>query len=84
MTFQNENAVLTEVSTAQDVEVWVIDKRDGTRLTDCCGAYSTYMDTDELCCKECYNPVQDGQGDGVDNINNHQIDKQSLLGKEVN
>mgnify|MGYP003139059219 FL=1 len=80
MKFENENAVLTEVSTAQDVEVWVVDKRDGTRLTDCCGAYSTSMETGEtnknsflfgiklLCCEACYKQVQVGQGDGVDNI----------------
>ena len=45
MKFDNENAVLTEVSTAQDIEVWVIDKRDGTRLTSCCGAYSCLLYT---------------------------------------
>ena len=66
--FENENAVLIEVSTAQNIKVWVVDKRDGTRLTNCCGAYSTYMDTDQLCCKACYNPVEDGEGDGVDTV----------------
>ena len=66
--FENENAVLIEVSTAQNIKVWVVDKRDGTRLTNCCGAYSTYMDTDQLCCKACYNPVEDGEGDCVDKI----------------
>ena len=66
--FENETAVLIEVSTAQNIKVWVVDKRDGTRLTNCCGAYSTYMDTDQLCCKACYNPVEDGEGDGVDKI----------------
>lgn len=70
MKFENENAVLTEVS---PTEVWVVDKTDGTRLTDCCGAYSTYMDTDELCCKACYNPVEYGEGDGVDKINRKEV-----------
>ncbi len=79
MKFDNENAVLTEVSTAQDIEVWVIDKRDGTRLTSCCGAYSTHMDTDELSCKVCCMPVEIGEGDGVDNIKDYQIDKKLLL-----
>lgn len=36
---------------------------DGTRLTDCCGARSTYCD-DVLCCKVCYHEVPIGQGDG--------------------
>ena len=79
MKTENTNAVLHEVSTAQDIEVWVIDKRDGTRLTNCCGAYSTHMDTDELCCKVCCMPVEIGEGDGVDNINDYQIDKKLLL-----
>ena len=41
---------------------------EGMRLTDCCGAHSTYMDDGEdnydLCCKACYRPVPMGQGDG--------------------
>ena len=49
---------------------------DGTRLTDCCGAYSTYMegifnDMDIeilLCCKKCYEPVSHGQGDGNEKL----------------
>lgn len=36
---------------------------DGTRLTDCCGAYSTFMEG-ELCCKKCYEVVDYGEGDG--------------------
>ena len=35
----------------------------GMRLTNCCGAVSTYMDED-LCCKKCYREVTFGQGDG--------------------
>jgi hypothetical protein len=38
---------------------------DGVRLTDCCGAYSTYVDF-ALCCKACYNEVPVGQGDGAE------------------
>ena len=79
MKTENKNAVLHEVSTAQDIEVWVIDKRDGTRLTNCCGAYSTPMDTDELCCKVCWMRVEIGEGDFVDNIKDYQIDKKLLL-----
>ena len=46
---------------------------DGTRLTNCCGAYSTYMEVDydastdeavfDLCCKECCGIVEFGEGD---------------------
>lgn len=36
---------------------------DGTRLTDCCGAYSTFHD-ETLCCKACHREVEFGQGDG--------------------
>ena len=38
----------------------------GRRLTDCCGAFSTYMDGDILCCKRCYWEVPVGQGDGTE------------------
>lgn len=44
--------------------------KDGQRLTDCCGCYSTYMcganpnACDELSCKKCYRRVPHGQGDG--------------------
>lgn len=37
--------------------------RDGTRLTDCCGAYST-ISGGLLCCRACYEVVQSGEGDG--------------------
>jgi len=40
---------------------------DGTRLTDCCGAYSTYdIDSGDLVCRACYTSVPDGQGDGIE------------------
>ena len=51
----------------------VTDRDDtfaGMRLTDCCAAYSTYMDDGcngtELCCKYCANIVNPGEGDGVE------------------
>ncbi len=38
---------------------------DGTRLTDCCGSYSTFsVDDGELMCRSCYGYVPFGQGDG--------------------
>ena len=42
---------------------------DGTRLTDCCGAHSTFHDEGDgetfvLCCKDCWNEVEPGEGDG--------------------
>lgn len=45
------------------------DPEDGTRLTDCCGAYSTYHDEGDgetfvLCCKNCWDEVEPGEGDG--------------------
>lgn len=36
---------------------------DGMRLTDCCGAFSTFSET-TLVCKGCWEPVGMGQGDG--------------------
>ena len=39
------------------------DERTDMRLTDCCGATSTYHDT-ELCCKVCWQTVDIGEGDG--------------------
>lgn len=38
-------------------------RREGSRLTDCCQAYSTFFD-DELVCKVCYRNVEFGEGDG--------------------
>lgn len=47
--------------------------KDGTRLTDCCGVYSTYMEDGDgsqtLACKKCYNEVPYGQGDGAETRN---------------
>ena len=40
----------------------------GCRLTDCCGTYSTYMDGDVLSCKQCYQQVPIGQGEGSEVI----------------
>jgi len=39
---------------------------DGCRLTDCCGAYSTYMDLG-LSCRACCKEVEIGEGDGCEN-----------------
>ena len=56
-------------------EDWNVAERnytpEGMRLTDCCGAYSTYMDSDypgarTLCCKVCFHEVPFGQGDGAE------------------
>ena len=41
-----------------------------TRLTDCCGAWSSYSGDGILCCKACYQPVGVGQGDGSDTVPN--------------
>ena len=43
------------------------NSEDGCRLTDCCNAYSTYMELD-LCCKACYEPVEPGEGDGGETL----------------
>ena len=38
---------------------------DGMRLTDCCGCCSTFcLDTGDLVCKNCFEPVEFGEGDG--------------------
>jgi hypothetical protein len=37
------------------------------RLTDCCQAHSTYLDG-VLCCKNCFEPVPVGQGDGTEKV----------------
>jgi len=39
------------------------DKETGMRLTDCCGAASTFHDAD-LVCKTCQQSVGTGEGDG--------------------
>lgn len=37
---------------------------EGMRLTDCCGAWSSYDENGELYCKACFNLVEPGEGDG--------------------
>ena len=43
---------------------------DGMRLTDCCGAASSYYEADRigycdtLLCKSCFRRVEIGEGDG--------------------
>ena len=39
---------------------------DGMRMTDCCGACSTYDENGTLYCKACYQAVGMGQGDGTE------------------
>jgi len=42
---------------------------DGTRLTDCCGAYSTFsIDDGDLMCRRCYECVEPGEGDGAERL----------------
>ena len=68
----------------QDDEIQVNGKRylkpdgdfgsdSGLRLTDCCGAMSTYLDTD-LCCKNCWHLVEVGEGDGCDYLHLGHVD----------
>jgi hypothetical protein len=38
---------------------------EGMRMTNCCGACSTYCDG-VLCCKGCYKKVRPGEGDGAE------------------
>ena len=45
----------------------------GMRLTDCCGSFSTYHDSD-LCCKSCWRTVPNGQGDGTEFCMEHPDD----------
>lgn len=44
----------------------------GMRMTDCCGACSTFMDDGrgnyDLCCKKCYERVSVGEGDGAEYV----------------
>ena len=51
------------------------------RLTDCCSAVSTYMDDETgtfddlvLCCKNCYEEVEIGQGDGNEFNSDYKIE----------
>ena len=49
----------------------------GMRLTTCCGACSTYIDSDQsgycdvLVCKQCFCSVEFGEGDGNEYKENH-------------
>jgi len=40
------------------------EKKSSTKLTSCCGAYSTYDQDGYLYCKKCFNTVPVGEGDG--------------------
>lgn len=39
------------------------DSETGSRLTNCCKAFSTFHDN-VLCCRACYQEVELGEGDG--------------------
>jgi hypothetical protein len=39
---------------------------EGMRLTDCCGACSTFDESGNLYCKACFKGVSEGEGDGCD------------------
>jgi len=41
---------------------------DGHRLTNCCGAFSTFMEGQGQCCKACSREVSVGEGDGSDDL----------------
>ena len=51
---------------------WSHDLKTATsremRLTSCCGAHSTYCEG-HLCCKNCYEIVPIGEGDGNEFLN---------------
>lgn len=54
------------------------DPETGDRLTDCCGAYSKYLEDGScnvaLCCRNCYNEVGIGEGDGVEQRPKHKCE----------
>lgn len=50
------------------------NKKDGVRLTNCCKAMSSYHDT-ELCCKVCFDTVEDGEGDGGERLSPDELAK---------
>ena len=52
---------------------------DGIRLTDCCGAFSTYFDN-ILCCKKCWQEVSYGQGDGEETYQKNNVKEAIELG----
>lgn len=47
-------------------------RREASRLTDCCQAYSTFFD-DELVCKVCYHSVEFGEGDGSESVDVNEL-----------
>jgi len=57
------------VTATVDGQVKKYDRKDGTRLTDCCAAYSAFdMDDGVLMCKKCYGEVNYGEGDGTESL----------------
>ena len=74
------------------------DLRTGLRLTDCCGAASTYCEENAqspqevLCCKKCYKIVSVGEGDGneykhgkpnIERTTNNENGRRLNLGEKV-
>jgi len=51
-------------------------------MTDCCGAFSTFMD-ETLCCKKCYCEVPFGQGDGSEYKNKEKPVRNTVRGELV-
>jgi len=47
---------------------------NGMRLTDCCGAHSTFCD-DYLVCKKCFGEVSFGEGDGSEYLGEEDSDE---------
>jgi len=64
--------VMVNVATVIKDEYCVGGRRlygdDGMRLTSCCGAHSTFSGG-YLCCKNCYEIVPIGEGDGNEFLN---------------
>lgn len=52
---------------AEDAKTKRYDE-DGHRLTNCCGAFSTFFEDGTLYCKKCYTEVSPGEGDGSDDL----------------
>jgi hypothetical protein len=50
-------------------KIYSFDKdHTGMRLTDCCGAFSSYSMDSGLYCKVCFETVGFGQGDGEEYV----------------
>ena len=56
------------VNVATVIKDGMLYDNDGMRLTSCCGAHSTFSGG-YLCCKNCYEIVPIGEGDGNEFLN---------------